>query len=396
MFFTAQVMTAIFAVRSSGRRTPILRPTSLLMGFFLAAIQTQAAEPAWQVQSPGVAYYCDRNPRIPLAVHVVRIDRGQKDLELHTTLGGKDQIGMAVLSQQVTFIDPKIGQPVAAINGDYFSPEPPFIGDPLNLQILRSGELVSSPGEDRAFFYLDAKGDPHIISVVDGFTVTWPNGKSTPIGLNQTPETGQAVLYTRAAGPSTRVEGIDLWMERAGSGPWLPLHIGQKFKAKVQKINKQGYSQISPDMMVLSLSPRTLSQFPPLTVGMELTFAMATTPDLTGAQLAIGGGPSLVHDGKARESKEFHGWAVRHPRTAFGWNDKYYYFVQADGRQPRYSMGMSLPELADYLVKLQCTAALNLDGGGSCTTWLSGKIVNSPAQGRERASANALVVVRKK
>ncbi len=78
-----------------------------------------------------------------------------------------------------------------------------------------------------------------------------------------------------------------------------------------------------------------------------------------------------------------------------GWNDKYFYLVQVDGRQPRYSMGMTLPELAEYFLKLNCEYAINLDGGGSCTTWLSGRIVNSPSQGRERPSANALVLVRK-
>ena len=34
-------------------------------------------------------------------------------------------------------------------------------------------------------------------------------------------------------------------------------------------------------------------------------------------------------------------------------------------------------------------------GGGSCTTWVAGKIVNNPSQGRERPTANALVVVRR-
>jgi len=104
-----------------------------------------------------------------------------------------------------------------------------------------------------------------------------------------------------------------------------------------------------------------------------------------------------VRGGKAREPREFNGFQVRHPRSAMGWNSKFYYFVQADGRQARYSMGMTLLELADYFVKLNCEQAINLDGGGSCTTWVAGKIVNSPSQrGEERPSANALVVVRKK
>src|SRR5689334_19434633 len=68
----------------------------------------EAAEPVWRDQGPGLSYYCDSNPRIPLTVHVVRIDRSQKDLEFYTTLGGENQIGMAVLSEQVGFIKPEI------------------------------------------------------------------------------------------------------------------------------------------------------------------------------------------------------------------------------------------------------------------------------------------------
>jgi hypothetical protein len=285
---------------------------------------------------------------------------------------------------------------LVAINGDYFNLIRPFLGDPRTLQILHGGELVSSPGENRAFFYLDARGQPHITNVVDSFAVVWPNGKSAPLGLNETPDTGQAVLYTRVAGPTTRVQGIDLILERNGTAPWLPLRIGQTLSAKIKEVNRQGYSKTGCDRLVISLSPRMLSQLPPLEAGMELKISTATVPDLSGTTLAIGGGPTLVRGGKVRDAREFSGYLRRDPRSAMGWNDQYYYFVQVDGRQPRYSMGMTLSELAEYFVKLKCDHAINLDGGGSCTTWVAGKIVNSPSQrGSERASANALVVVRK-
>ena len=349
-------------------------------------------------QEPGICYYCDVNPRLPLAVHVVRVDRAQKDLEFHTALGGGGQIGTATLSEQVKLIPGEVGQPVAAINGDYFYVERPFVGDPMNLQILRGGELVSAPGVDRAFLYFDAQGQPHLTNALSAFAVTWPTGKVTPIGLNATPATSsQTVLFTTVAGRTTRIEGVELILERNGSGPWLPLRIGQTLSAKVREVNPKGFSKIPPECMVLSLDPKSVNDFPPLNPGLELKISTATTPHLSGAILAIGGGPSLVREGKARPEQEFHGMRIRDPRSAIGWNARYFYFVQADGRQPRYSMGMTLAELADYFVKLQCDYALNLDGGGSCTTWVGGKIVNSPSQrGWERPSANALVLVRKK
>lgn len=345
--------------------------------------------------TPGVDYYCEVQPRIPLAIHVVRIERSRPDFEFHTTLGGNQRIGMAVLSDQVGFLGGGDGQPLAAINGDYFFMDRPFVGDPMNLHIRRGGELISAPGEDRAFFYLDAHGQPHITNAVSSFAVLWPNGKRTTIGLNQEREDGEAVLYTAAVGPTTHSRGIDLVLERDGDGPWLPLRIGQTLCARVCKVAEQNDAPIPANGLVLSLDRSSLNQLPALKPGLAVRISTATTPDLAGAMLAIGGGPTLVRAGKARSAKEFVGFQMRNPRSAMGWNSMHFFFVQADGRQPRHSMGMTLEELANYFVKLGCDYALNLDGGGSCATWLSGKIMNNPSQGRERPSANALVLVKK-
>ena len=56
---------------------------------------------------------------------------------------------------------------------------------------------------------------------------------------------------------------------------------------------------------------------------------------------------------------------------------------------------MTLDELANFLVRLGCSEAINLDGGGSATLWFDGKVRNRPCDGYERNIANALVVVSK-
>jgi exopolysaccharide biosynthesis protein len=85
----------------------------------------------------------------------------------------------------------------------------------------------------------------------------------------------------------------------------------------------------------------------------------------------------------------------RHPRTAMGWDDQYYYLVEVDGRQKRLSNGMTLNELADFLIGMGCKEAVNFDGGGSSMFWCNGRVVNSPCDKKEREIANALVVLRK-
>ena len=96
-----------------------------------------------------------------------------------------------------------------------------------------------------------------------------------------------------------------------------------------------------------------------------------------------------------------------HPRTAIGYskNERYLYIVVVDGRQPFYSAGMTLSELADLMISLGAHYAMNLDGGGSSTLVVRGKdgaprILNSPIDqyipGRERAVANHLGIYFKK
>ena len=90
-----------------------------------------------------------------------------------------------------------------------------------------------------------------------------------------------------------------------------------------------------------------------------------------------------------------------HPRTAVGYsqNGKFLYIVVVDGRQPFYSQGMTLAELADLMIDIGAHDAMNLDGGGSSTLVIRGedgkpRILNSPIDlyipGRERPVGNHL------
>ncbi len=91
---------------------------------------------------------------------------------------------------------------------------------------------------------------------------------------------------------------------------------------------------------------------------------VAAAPD--DAKQAISGSDVVVEGGKdvAPATKGFA--MTRHPRTAVGIADggKRLVLVVVDGRKKDAS-GMTLPELAQLMLKLDCESALNLDGGGS-------------------------------
>lgn len=350
-----------------------------------ASNQTQARPPH------GFAYHHDEIPEGPWSVHIVKLDRANADLELQTTLPKGSQIGLATLSDQVKATAPRLGRPVAAINGDYYNKNRPYVGDPKGLQIL-DGELISGPC-DWTCLWIDAAGQPHMTNVVSRFEVTWPDGTRTPLGLNEERPRNAAVLYTAAIGGSTRTSGgRELVLERNGTNDWLPLRIGQTYSARVREVRPTGDSPVAADTMVLSLGRPLEARAQGVAPGAVLKISTATLPNLKGARMAIGGGPPIVRDGKDIARTEIY---VRHPRAAIGWNDDYFFLVEVDGRQRRLSVGMTLPELADYMIKLGCKEALNLDGGGSATFWVYGQLMNSPSEGRERAMANSLVLIQK-
>ena len=69
----------------------------------------------------------------------------------------------------------------------------------------------------------------------------------------------------------------------------------------------------------------------------------------------------------------------KHPRTAVGIRENgEWIFVVADGRFNGFLGGMTMKELAEFMLGLNCVEALNLDGGGSSTLVIEGEVINSP------------------
>jgi hypothetical protein len=374
-----------------GRMTQRLRVFVTLFVAMATAIVSRTAE--LPKTDHHFLYTNDVIDDIPWSIHIVRIERSYSDFEFCTTLGRGETFGMGTVSEQLKSVTQAARVPLAAINGDFYEKSEKYQGRPRDVQLWQ-GEVVSSPAGHTAF-WIDVQGVPQMTNVFSRFRALWPDGRSTPIGLNQDRDDQTAVLYTAVAGPSTRTAGgVDLVLEPASKSAWLPLKVGSIYEARIKAVRESGNAPLTRDTMVLSLGPKLLSSLPSLSPGSSIRISTETSPDLSGATVAIAGGPALVHNHKPLQWTGF--LHMRHPRSAFGWNKEYYFLVEVDGRQSNISVGMTFPELADYLVKLGCDEAMNFDGGGSATLWALGAVRNSPSEGDERPSANALVVVRKK
>jgi hypothetical protein len=67
--------------------------------------------------------------------------------------------------------------------------------------------------------------------------------------------------------------------------------------------------------------------------------------------------------------------------------------ITVDGRRPGHSVGMTTRGFARLFVSLGADRALNLDGGGSTTMYVRGRVVNRPSDGTERPVSSALLVL---
>lgn len=99
----------------------------------------------------------------------------------------------------------------------------------------------------------------------------------------------------------------------------------------------------------------------------------------------LGGSPSLVINGEINIDGKPSGniTTARHPRTAIGMDDSHFYLVTIDGRRASQGLkGMTVDELAKFMLGLGCKNAINLDGGGSTRLMHKQTVLNKPLENR--------------
>ena len=123
---------------------------------------------------------------------------------------------------------------------------------------------------------------------------------------------------------------------------------------------------------------------------------------LENAQNVISGNNILIEDGRPLHTPTTDDYLIKqHPRTALALDEsgRTLMLFLIDGRQPSYSEGATLAELAQIILEYGGYNAVNLDGGGSSTLVIQNEngepeVLNSPIHtripGRERPIANHL------
>ena len=274
---------------------------------------------------------------------------------------------------------------------------------------IQDGELITQPTDTEACFGVTESGE-FLSTSVQMKASLQIDTHTLPLGcINQRRLDGcQVTLYTPRLGESThtnRRRGSEVIL----SGLPLPLTPDYTHSYRVDGVSRDGNSAIPRDGAVLWINARlkdaSISQFD---TGADGTLTLTLSPpEWNQVRHAIGGRLRLLKGGKINETlAEMHHAEKRHtpgkrasvlnlshePRTALGYNADKLFLVVADGRQPKYSTGLTLYELANILIELGATEAINLDGGSSSTFVVDGEVINKPSGQQERDVLNAVFI----
>lgn len=119
----------------------------------------------------------------------------------------------------------------------------------------------------------------------------------------------------------------------------------------------------------------------------------------------ISAGPLLIWNKKIVSQRVHKFNDTRYSRTGVGFTKDHHLLVVAVDGNAKESAGVTIAEFAKLFKLLKCVSALNFDGGGSTTMWVSGEpengVISHPTDNKkydhfgERKVANAILIMRK-
>ena len=364
--------------------------------------------------SPGLNVYRYDWDLETCVIYIAEMSRQEPSLHFEVALANSQVLGKetvrSIAKRRTQRGDRRV---VVAVNGGFgVLGDMRGYGGVLENLHIQDGELITQPTDTDACFGVTEAGE--FLSTPVQMKANIQIGTHTlEIGcINQRRLDGcKVTLYTPRLGESThtnRRRGKEVIL----SGLPLPLTPNYAHPYQVKTVSNNGNSTIPKDGAILWINAQEkdpgISQLNPGASG-KLTVTLSP-PEWNQVRHAVGGRLRLLKNGKINqmlvdkhlENKKRHAPGKRsqelnlshEPRTALGYNADTLFLVVADGRQPKYSTGLTLYELASILIELGATEAINLDGGSSSTFVVNDEVINQPSGRQEREVLNAVFITK--
>lgn len=328
-------------------------------------------------------------------ISVIEIDLQDPYVKVDAVFGKDGKTG----NKQSTLNLAKEAGAVAAINGDFFTMTAE--GAPFGVT-YKSGEMINSPGyiSPKNALVIDNNKVPYIERVDFSAQVVAANGSLFQLfGVNKTQYNAGYGGYTG----KSHYDRLHLYDSKWNPANWVGDSLGAPYTTVVVKndqvtqiLKNQKVNQIPNDTYVLlahGAAEVWVNQN--IRVGDTLRVNMTVSPNRD-IFAAIDGSTLLLKNGqKTPISYEIKGNLAR---TAVGhsFDKRYLYLVAAE--KSASSIGVTLDQLASFLLYKGMSDAVNLDGGGS-TTMVARELGKTtyanavtPQYGTQRAVPNGLAV----
>jgi exopolysaccharide biosynthesis protein len=342
----------------------------------------------------------------PVRMNLLRLDLTKVRLDVV-------HAGESVIGTETTSSIAMRHRAFAAINAGFFRLDTsPFAGDPAGIFQI-DGKLLSEANNGRIALLINNSVDTCVkcsrptkrtdidMQHLKTFAEFWSEGRKFQInGIDREIKQNEVVLYTPEFGSTTMPSDSQV----------LEITIDNK---RVQAIAETNGKTIIPRTgYVLTVTGSRRQEVSSIAAkgkeALVILGSLIENPEnspshaamaFTDVEDIVGGVPQLIKHGtiditweQEKASKSF--YETRHPRTAVAkLKDGKFLMITVDGRSES-SGGIGLYDLAAYLLELDAADAMNLDGGGSTTMFLDGKVVNHPSDKEgERKVSDALLVI---
>ena len=340
---------------------------------------------------PGVTHTTIKKD-IPLSIQVVKVDLTNPNLEFICIPGNDDLRTREKPSEISKRLSSPEHEVVAAINADFWG----GTSTPLGLTV-QEGDLLVSPFE-RSALSINKDNQPFMSLFYSELSLVNKKKGLVPLEtFNRWDKSTETPLYSSdwKTSPKRDIKVFDILMKGDQIAPTGKVNVTI---VDIKACNGETTIPEGHYCLQISCESPYVGKF---ASGQRWQLVCKTLPEVKKWDTVIGGGPRIVKDGKVdvRNLKEHfsEGFSTTsHPRTCIGYSEDGKTLVMAvvDGRQPGFSNGISLEDLAKFMIKQGCYQAMNLDGGGSSCMVVRNKIVSSPSDNAgERPTCNTFCVV---
>ncbi|MDE7153911.1 MAG: phosphodiester glycosidase family protein [Muribaculaceae bacterium] len=374
----------------------------------LLAVATADAATTWTLQSKeyqvDTLYHANVGPGTTqtslklsggsnLKVFYTVTDLTHPNVEMRVVMAGDKYSACNTVSSMAIGKTTPTEQYFAGVNADFFGNSAPIGSTVVNQEIYN---LANNGWTSWAV--VNGK-TPVANEMTFAGTVTSPSASHPLSGVNTDRYTNYLVIYTnrKSNNTGTNIYGYEVALKPAEGKPGVM--FGKSVYTVTTAPSSAGSMAIPAGQVVLSGNGTADIFVKSLKVGDEITVDLSLVngeKQYSDVRQMAGGKPMIVSGGQVLDTQG----ALDHltslnPRTAIGYDATGTKLVMlvVDGRSSA-SVGVISRQLADMMIQLGCTEAMNFDGGGSSALYIKELGVrNNPSDGRERAVTNGVYAV---